>query len=65
VPYPPNPLFRGRDAELAALARVLLSTEGGTAAVVPAIAGTGGIGKTQPAAEFAHRYRHAFPDGVF
>jgi hypothetical protein len=47
APYPPNPLFRGRDTELAELARTLLGEGAGTAAVLPAIAGTGGIGKTQ------------------
>ncbi|NNJ10577.1 tetratricopeptide repeat protein [Chloroflexales bacterium ZM16-3] len=65
VPYPPNPLFRGRDAEMDALAAVLLGEGNGTAAVLPAIAGTGGIGKTQLASEFAHRHRDQFPGGVF
>ncbi|MEI8166243.1 MAG: CHAT domain-containing protein [Chloroflexales bacterium] len=65
VPYPPNPLFRGRDAELSQLVRGLLRADGGTAAVLPAITGTGGIGKTQLASEFAHRYRNDFPGGVF
>ena len=65
VPYPPNPLFRGRDAELAELMRVLLGDNAGTAAVLPAISGTGGIGKTQMASEFAHAHRDAFPGGVF
>ena len=64
VPYLRNPLFRGRDAELAELVRVLLGPEGATTAV-PALAGTGGIGKTQLASEFAHRYRDNFPGGVF
>ncbi|NTU85103.1 MAG: CHAT domain-containing protein, partial [Chloroflexales bacterium] len=65
VPYTVNPLFRGRDAELDQLAQALLSETSGTAAVLPALAGTGGIGKTQLASEFAHRYRDDFPGGVF
>jgi tetratricopeptide (TPR) repeat protein len=65
VPYPKNPLFRGRDAELRKLAELLLSEEGGAAAVLPALAGTGGIGKTQLASEFAHAYQGYFPGGVF
>lgn len=64
VPYPPNPLFRGRDAELAELASLLLGGSS-TTTMLPAIAGTGGIGKTQLASEFAHRYREQFPGGVF
>lgn len=66
VPYPSNPLFRGRDDALAALAQVLVEGDaGGTAAVLPTVSGTGGIGKTQLATEFAHKYRDAFPGGVF
>lgn len=65
VPYPPNPLFRGRDAELRRLAEALLGDASGTAAVLPAVSGTGGIGKTQLASEFAHAHRDEFPGGVF
>ncbi|MEI6779037.1 MAG: tetratricopeptide repeat protein, partial [Chloroflexales bacterium] len=65
VPYPQNPLFRGRDAEMAALAAALLGADHDTAAVIPAVSGTGGMGKTQIASEFAHRHRDDFPGGVF
>lgn len=65
VPYPPNPHFRGRDAELTRLAELLLGTASETAAVLPAVSGLGGIGKTQLASEFAHRHRDNFPGGIF
>jgi tetratricopeptide (TPR) repeat protein len=65
TPYPPNPLFTGRKAELDALATILLDGPVQTAALLPAITGLGGIGKTQLAAEFTHRYRDCFPGGVF
>lgn len=65
VPYPPNPLFLGRNAELQQLSSALLGEGSKIAAVLPAIAGIGGIGKTQLASEFAHRYRNDFPGGVF
>ncbi|MFV9505957.1 MAG: hypothetical protein AB4911_15505 [Oscillochloridaceae bacterium umkhey_bin13] len=65
VPYPINPHFRGRDAELATLAEALLGETSGTVAVLPAVSGTGGIGKTQLASEFAHVYADQFPGGVF
>jgi hypothetical protein len=63
VPYPPSTLFVGREQELERLAALLDKKD--TIAVVPAIAGTGGIGKTMLAAEFAHRYRERFPGGLF
>jgi hypothetical protein len=65
VPYPSNPLFRGRDAELDEMERAILGSSGQLVAVVPAITGTGGIGKTQLASQFAHKYKNRFPGGVF
>jgi tetratricopeptide (TPR) repeat protein len=65
VPYPQNPLFVGRLAELQQLAEVLLAGDSAPAALLPAVSGLGGIGKTQLASEFAHRYRDDFPGGVF
>ena len=65
TPYPPNPLFTGRTDELDALAAILLDPQAQTAALLPAITGLGGIGKTQLAAEFTHRYRDRFPGGIF
>jgi tetratricopeptide (TPR) repeat protein len=62
VPYPRNPLFTGREAELQAIAGALWA--GQNAAIGQAISGLGGIGKTQTALEYAYRhrneYRHVF-----
>ena len=48
-----NPGFTGRDDLLAAVRERLLA---GDAAVVQALHGMGGVGKTQLAAEYAHRF---------
>ena len=61
IPYPRSQLFVGRDEVLTKLAS-LLDTET-SVAILPAITGVGGIGKTLLAAEFAHCYRHRFPGG--
>lgn len=60
-----NPLFTGRTKDLQELARIL--KDGGAAAIsqVVAASGLGGIGKTQLAVEFAHRYGRYFAGGVF
>jgi hypothetical protein len=65
MPFPPNPLFVGREDALHALAAALKG--GGTTAIgqVAAATGLGGIGKTQLATEFAHRYGRYFAGGVF
>jgi len=62
LPLPHNPLFVGRDEELRALATVL---KAGEAVAVGAVTGIGGMGKTQLASEFAHRYGRYFAGGVF
>jgi tetratricopeptide (TPR) repeat protein len=59
LPYRPNPRFTGRDGDLRVLA-ALLRPPGAVAAVC----GIGGLGKTQLAVEFAHRYGARFPGGV-
>jgi transcriptional regulator with XRE-family HTH domain len=67
IPYTPNPLFVGRAGELRALAEILLgrSPHAFSPAPLAAVVGASGIGKTQLAVEFAHRFGHSFAGGVF
>src|SRR5262249_49437551 len=53
-----NPLFTGRDAELKAIFEAFARDR--TAALTQALAGLGGIGKTQTAVEFAHRHSDGY-----
>jgi tetratricopeptide (TPR) repeat protein/transcriptional regulator with XRE-family HTH domain len=57
----PVPAFVGRGDQLAALSRVL-HDPGGTA-VITAIGGTAGVGKTALAVHWAHQVAAEFPDG--
>ena len=61
VPYRRNPLFCGRERELAELEQTLCGAE----AVTVVITGMAGVGKSQLASECAHRLRDHFPGGVF
>jgi len=65
MPLKHNPLFVGRTDDLKQLARMLKG--GTTTAISPLAAATrmGGLGKTQLAAEFVHRYGQYFTGGVF
>jgi hypothetical protein len=54
---PRNPGFTGRDGLLAAVRDRLLA---GEAAVVQALQGMGGVGKTQLAIEYAHRFGDSY-----
>jgi len=66
MPFARNPHFVGRDADLLFLA-CALKGEGAGAAIGSAAAttGLGGVGKTNLATEFAHRYGQFFAGGVF
>jgi hypothetical protein len=65
IPFSRNPLFIGREADLRSLAQALKGD--GIAAIgqIAAATGLGGLGKTQLAVEFAHRYGPYFAGGVF
>lgn len=67
IPVAPNPNFTGRDHELQSLAREIMEYAGEAltaVGIISTISGMGGVGKTQLAAEFAHRYGPYFPGGV-
>jgi tetratricopeptide (TPR) repeat protein/transcriptional regulator with XRE-family HTH domain len=57
--------FTGRDAELAALTRILddTSVDAPGTVVISAIGGTAGVGKTALALHWAHQVAQRFPDG--
>ena len=59
MPLSRNPLFIGRSEDLCRLAKLLKENQ------TVAITGLGGMGKTQLAVEFAHRYGRFFAGGVF
>jgi hypothetical protein len=58
VPYPRNPNFTGRSEVIARIEKELRS--GQAAAVTQAIAGLGGIGKTQLALEYCYRQASSY-----
>ena len=56
--------FAGREAELAALTGLLEGTDSTpAAAVISAVGGTAGVGKTALAVHWAHQVAERFPDG--
>jgi tetratricopeptide (TPR) repeat protein len=64
VPYRRNPFFTGRDQVLTDLHEKLSQDSAAALTQAAAIAGLGGIGKTQTAVEYAYRYRADYT-GVF
>jgi tetratricopeptide (TPR) repeat protein len=60
VPYQRNPLFTGREEVLNQLYEALRAGKTAAIAQPQAISGLGGIGKTQTAVEYAHRYRENY-----
>jgi hypothetical protein len=64
MPLRRNPLFVGRREDLRALASSIRSGAVGAIGQIAAATGLGGIGKTQLAAEFVHRYGQFFAGGV-
>lgn len=66
LPIDPNPLFVGREEYLKALAAAVRAEGSGAGRVKTiCVSGIGGVGKTQLASEFAHRYGKFFRGGVY
>ena len=57
VPYDRNPFFTGREGLLKRLRDTLTALKTGVLTPLVSISGLGGIGKTQTAIEYAHRYK--------
>lgn len=64
VPFHGNPLFTGRSADLLRIAALIAGADGSPSPVV-AVAGIGGVGKTQLASEFCHCFGRFFAGGVY
>jgi DNA-binding SARP family transcriptional activator/tetratricopeptide (TPR) repeat protein len=62
LPAPPR-WFTGRVQELDRLDAILAAVSAGPGAVVAAVCGTAGVGKTALALHWAHRVADRFPDG--
>src|SRR5688500_10592837 len=58
LPHPRNPNFTGRDAALRDIRRTLVDAPAHSRSL--ALHGLGGVGKTQLAGEYAHRFREHY-----
>gem|GEM_PF-870671 len=65
MPLGKNPLFVGRNNELKSLASLFKQQNVVAIEQIAAMTGIGGIGKTNLATEFVHRYGKYFAGGVF
>jgi tetratricopeptide (TPR) repeat protein len=65
MPFRRNPLFVGRRDDLRALARLFAVGSAYAVGQLAAATGLGGIGKTNLATEFVHRYGQYFAGGVY
>lgn len=67
MPFSRNPLFVGRANELRTLATIFKRNQavGFPSTGIVAVSGLGGMGKTELAVEFVHRYGQYFAGGVF
>jgi tetratricopeptide (TPR) repeat protein len=65
MPQASNPLFVGREEEMRALKQSLTPGSNALVGVHAAVVGMGGVGKTQLAIEYAHRYGPDYPGGIF
>lgn len=63
--FGPNAAFVGREGDLKVLAATLKSDSDGERQPIAGVAGLSGIGKTQVAGEFVHRYGQFFEGGVY
>ena len=60
VPYQRNPFFTGREEVLQRVHEALHQQQGALLSQSSALSGLGGIGKTQTAIEYAHRYANDY-----
>ncbi|QXE22478.1 NB-ARC domain protein [Richelia sinica FACHB-800] len=60
-PYRDNPNFVGREAQLTALQQQLQQPE---IVAISAVAGMGGVGKTELASRYSHKHQGEYPGGI-
>jgi tetratricopeptide (TPR) repeat protein len=65
IAFSHNPFFVGREQDLLSLARKLKGGKNAAIGQIASATGLGGIGKTQLASEFVHRYGQYFAGGVY